>query len=226
MKIFTYREYIKCIHTFRLNAVMQLAEESVEYQLEGSNKKDTKEGEEIKKILQNKEEVSELINQFLEPREKIKKEELMSYQNSYIIRKHQSKEVSFIYKLRRQEIFFLIEHQSSINSHISYQLLNYCLDIMQEWGKNKKTHKIVRYPIIVPIIIYTGSQKWKIEKKEKDIDKRYKMQIDYNLIDINKISKQTLLEKNTMFGYTMFLEKVKNKKERMQNMDYLKDKKE
>ncbi len=226
MKIFTYREYIKCIHTFRLNAVMQLAEESVEYQLEGSNKKDTKEGEEIKKILQNKEEVSELINQFLEPREKIKKEELMSYQNSYIIRKHQSKEVSFIYKLRRQEIFFLIEHQSSINSHISYQLLNYCLDIMQEWGKNKKTHKIVRYPIIVPIIIYTGSQKWKIEKKEKDIEKRYKMQIDYNLIDINKISKQTLLEKNTMFGYTMFLEKVKNKKERMQNMDYLKDKKE
>lgn len=205
---------------------MQLAEESVEYQLEGSNKKDTKEGEEIKKILQNKEEVSELINQFLEPREKIKKEELMSYQNSYIIRKHQSKEVSFIYKLRRQEIFFLIEHQSSINSHISYQLLNYCLDIMQEWGKNKKTHKIVRYPIIVPIIIYTGSQKWKIEKKEKDIEKRYKMQIDYNLIDINKISKQTLLEKNTMFGYTMFLEKVKNKKERMQNMDYLKDKKE
>ena len=65
-----------------------------------------------------------------------------------------------------------------------------------------------------------------IEKKEKDIEKRYKMQIDYNLIDINKISKQTLLEKNTMFGYTMFLEKVKNKKERMQNMDYLKDKKE
>ena len=205
---------------------MQLAEESVEYQLEGSNKKDTEEGEEIKKILQNKEEVSELINQFLDPREKIKKEELISYQNSYIIRKHQYKEVSFIYKLRKQEIFFLIEHQSSINSHISYQLLNYCLDIMQEWGKNKKTHKIVRYPIIVPIIIYTGSQKWKIEKKEKDIDKRYKMQIDYNLIDINKISKQTLLEKNTMFGYTMFLEKVKNKKERMQNMDYLKDKKE
>ena len=73
MKIFTYREYIKCIHTFRLNAVMQLAEESVEYQLEGSNKKDTEEGEEIKKILQNKEEVSELINQFLDPREKIKK---------------------------------------------------------------------------------------------------------------------------------------------------------
>ena len=34
MKVFTYKEYIKYIHTFRLNAVMQLAEESEEYKLE------------------------------------------------------------------------------------------------------------------------------------------------------------------------------------------------
>jgi len=36
LKIFTYGQYIKCIHTYRLHAVMQLAEESVEYELRWS----------------------------------------------------------------------------------------------------------------------------------------------------------------------------------------------
>ena len=39
LKTFTYNQYIKCIHTFRLNAVMQLAEESAQYNLEYTKKK-------------------------------------------------------------------------------------------------------------------------------------------------------------------------------------------
>ena len=31
MNIFTYEDYIKCIHTLRLNSVFQLAEDEAEY---------------------------------------------------------------------------------------------------------------------------------------------------------------------------------------------------
>ena len=223
MKIFTYGQYIKCIHTFRLNAVMQLAEESVNYNLNQEKKKYVH-NKLVKNILQDKKEATEFINQFLEPREEIK-EELIRYTNSYITKKYKSKEADLVYKLKNQEVFFLIEHQSTIDNNMSYRMLNYCLDIMQEWSKNRKIRKSTSYPIIVPIVIYTGNKKWKFQKdlQEKQIGtyvlERYKIDIEYNLIDINKLSNQYLLEKNTMFGYIMFLEKAQNKDELIKNLD-------
>lgn len=61
--------------------------------------------------------------------------------------------------------------------------------------------------------------------KEKQISnyvfERYKIDLEYNLIDINKISKQVLLEKNTMFGYTMFIEKSQTKEELIENLNII-----
>ena len=58
MKSFTYYDYIKYIHTLRLNAIFRLAEEGNEYKL--GTKEKTKENF----LLGNKEEVSNLINIF------------------------------------------------------------------------------------------------------------------------------------------------------------------
>ncbi len=226
LKVFTYSQYIKCIHTFRLNAVMQLAEESREYKLEQQEKKYSHD-KLIKNILQNKKEATEFINQFLEPREEIQEKELLRYTNSYITKKYKAKEADLVYKLKNQDIFFLIEHQSSIDNNMPYRILNYCLDIMREWSRNKKIGRNTSYPIIVPIIIYTGEQKWKIPKnfKEKQISnyvfERYKIDLEYNFIDIHKCSKQVLFEKDTMFGYAMFLEKAKNNEELHENLSII-----
>ena len=226
MKVFTYKQYINCIHTLRLNAVLQLAEESVEYNLNNKEKKYSHD-KLIKNILKDKKEAEIFINQFLEPREEIRAEELIRYTNSYITKKYKSKEADLVYKLKEQEIFFLIEHQSTIDNKMPYRILNYCIDIMQEWSRNRKIKKNTSYPIIVPIIIYTGNQKWKLPKnfKEKQISnyvfERYKIDLEYNLIDINKISKQVLLEKDTMFGYTMFIEKSETKEELIENLNVI-----
>lgn len=223
MKIFTYGEYIKCIHTFRLNAVMQLAEESVNYNINQQEEK-CLHNRVVKNILQDKKEVTKFINQFLEPREEIK-EELTRYTNSFITKKYKSKGADLIYKLKNQEVFFLIEHQCAIDNNMPYRMLNYCLDIMQEWSKNKKMRKNTSYPIIVPTVIYTGNKKWKFPKnfKEKQIGayvlERYKIDLEYNFVDVNKFSNQYLLEKNTMFAYMMFLEKAQNKEELIKNLD-------
>ncbi len=226
MKVFTYNQYIKCIHTFRLNAVMQLAEESAEYNLEQAEKKYSHD-KLIKNILQDKKEATKFINEFVEPREKVKEKELIRYTNNYITKKYKSKEADLIYKLKDKEMFFLIEHQSAIDNNMSYRVLNYCLDIMREYNMNKKMGKNMSYPIIVPIVIYTGNQKWKMPKKGKEkqisnyVFERYQIDLEYNFIDINKIPKQILLEKNTMFGYSMFLEKSESYEELIENLDIM-----
>ena len=63
MKTFTYKQYIKCIHTLRLNAVLQLAEKSAEYKVNKNSNylKDKL----INIIFKNKEEIAKFINNFL-----------------------------------------------------------------------------------------------------------------------------------------------------------------
>lgn len=143
LKVFTYRQYIKTIHTLRLNAVLQLAEGSTEYNLKKPERKYSHD-KLVKNILKDKKEAEVFINQFLEPREEVKAENLIRYTNSYITKKYKSKEADLVYKLKNQEVFFLIEHQSSIDNSMPYRILNYCIDIMQEWSRNKNIKRNIR----------------------------------------------------------------------------------
>ena len=198
MKVFTYKHYIKCIHTLPLNAVMQLAEESMEYNLRQPEKSNSNH-QLIKNTLENKKKIAEFINQFIEPRKKLKQDELIRYTNHYMIKKYKLKESVFIYKLRNQEIFFLIEEQSIIDDHIIYRMLNYCVGLMQQWHKNQKMGRNIQYPIIVPIIIYTGKQKWEMPKSQKTKLfngyplEDHKMNFEYNFIDLYRISNKKYL---------------------------------
>lgn len=222
MEVFTYNDYIKCIHTLRLNAVFQLAEEGTEYNLEtGKPKKKINNVHDkiIKKILKNKKEVANIINDFVGTKEKIKEENLVKYTNSFITRKYKSREADIVYKLKDKNIFFLIEHQSSIDNNIAYMLLNYCIDIIYDWNTSVKIKKGIQYPIVVPIIIYTGTDKWNIfndfsKMQVSDyVFQNYKIDFKYNLIEINKMSFKTLIQKNTLFSQTMALEKTRNYEE-------------
>ncbi len=205
---------------------MQLAEESATYNLNQVEKKYSHD-KLIKNILQDKKEATQFINQFIEPREKVKEEQLIRYTNSYITKKYKSKEPDLVYRLKNQDVFFLIEHQSTIDHNMPFRMLNYCLDIMQEWSRNKKIGKNTSYPIVVPIVIYTGSQKWKMPKnfREKQIGdyvfERYKIDLEYNFIDINKLPRQILLQKDSMFSYIMFLEKAERTKELVENLEIM-----
>lgn len=224
MKVFNYNQYIKCIHTLRLNAILQLAEESTQYKLNYENKKYSNE-KSVKKILKNKKEVVKFINQFLKPKEPIKADEILMCEHT--LKRFKTKKPDLLYKLKNQETFFLIEYETNIDNSKIYKLLNYCLDIMQQWCHNQKIEKKSSYPIIVPIIIYAGSSISKGENKFKQkqvsdyVFESYKIHLDYNIIDINKISKQKLLENNTIFSYLMLLVKSKNSKELVDNLNLI-----
>lgn len=224
MKTFTYRDYIKCIHTLRLNAVFKLAEEESNYKTK-ENEKDNTYKQMIKNALENKEEMANFLNNFLNPKVKIKSDNLIKYENKNIANKYKLKELDIIYKLNKQEMIFLVEIQSKIDSSTPYRILNYCIDIMQEWSKERKKGNENSAPIIVPIIIYTGNEKWKISKHKKKISdyvfENYEINLNYNVIEINKYSNKTLLEKKGLFAYEIMLGRTIDKEEFKKNLDLL-----
>lgn len=220
MKVFTYYDYIKCIHSIRLNKRQGLSDEKVNYEIDDKKEESTNNEHDklIKTILKNKEEMAKLINNFLKPNKKVDSKNLAKYTNSYITKKYMAKEADIVYKLKDDEIYFLIEHQSKKDNKVPERILNYSVDIIHEWSKEKNIKKKTKYPIIVPIVIYTGDGKWNIPKNFKDVqieNNEYlnnRINIEYNLIDINKISVSKLLNQKSLFGYAMILEKAKNDK--------------
>lgn len=185
MKVFTYKDYINCIHKLRLNEIFQLAEDNRNYNIENKQKKISL----IKKTLEDKQEAVHLINKYLDIKEKINKEDIELFTSNYINKKYKTKELPLIYQQKNKEVFFLIEHLDTIESNIKYKILNYCIDIIYDWSKKRKFNSKTNYPKVVPIIIYTGKDKWKIPQnfKERSIGtnvlENYKIDIQLNVIE-------------------------------------------
>lgn len=90
-------------------------------------------------------------------------------------------------------IYFLFEHKSYISKQTALQLLKYMVEI---WEMNIKKEGIGKLPIIIPIVIYHGKEKWRVKTSlgdiiegykglEEDI-KKYIPNFEYLLYDISK----------------------------------------
>lgn len=202
--------------------ILRVEETSEEYKLEesGQPKRKKKAGDKkhdkiFKEILQNKEEISRFISKFTEYN--VKAEELKVYTPNYITEKFEYKNADIVYKLKGKELYFLIEHQTKIDYSMAYRIFKYCLEIIRSVVENKEINRLTfQYPRIVPIVLYTGNQKWnssdsfaKIQEGENkcDIDK---IDVKYQLVDINKYDIEELLKEKTMLANVMILEKCKD----------------
>ena len=71
-------------------------------------------------------------------------------------------------------------------------MFEHSINIIKRWIKEEKAEQ-KRYPIVIPIVIYTGSEKWKYIKSINHNKINYityennKINFSYNMIDINKI---------------------------------------
>lgn len=214
MEVFTYNDYITCIHTLRLKSASKLAEESEKYNLEINTQKKRENNihnEMIKEILKKKNEVAEIINDFISTDEKLKGKDLEKH-----TRKKYKQNDDIIYKQKYRNVFFLIRHQQKVDNNMLYEVLKSCIDIIYNWNINIKIKDDIKYPVVVPIIIYTGTKKWNITCNFSDIQvndyrfKNCKLDFKYNLIDISKLSVENLIQKNSLFSYAMALGKTRN----------------
>lgn len=202
MKSFTYFDYIKCIHKLRLNAVLKLCEPKVEYNLETeeNKKQTTEEKKEIIEILKSKTEMAKFINEFLHPKKEIKEEELFEYKEKVKFEIIKKKRPDIIYYLKNQQVYFIVEEQNEIDDAIRYKMLNYCIEFLQNWTREKDLEEEIQYPIVIPIVIYTGKEEWKIEEdlNSKEIYnvifKNNEINFEFNLVETKRYSNEFLLK--------------------------------
>lgn len=60
---------------------------------------------------------------------------------------------------KRGYIYFLFEHKSFRSKNISFQLLKYMVEIWESKIKDEKSNSL---PIIIPLVIYHGRERWNI----------------------------------------------------------------
>lgn len=140
----TYQHYLK-YQEFQKQKEVQycmVAEKPEEYIYDRNNEHDKV----IREILMKKEEALNLINKALKPKQEIK-EPIELYSNRFITSKYQDRESDIIYKIKDKNIFFLIEHQSTIDYSIVYRMMEYSIEIMRTIVNNKESKsKTYKYP--------------------------------------------------------------------------------
>jgi len=101
-------------------------------------------------------------------------------------------------------IYLLLEHASTPDRFLPYRMLQYTLSIIDHHLKKHPKEK--KLPLVVPLILYTGDKPYTYSTdlfdlfgKEKDLAKSTFLS-PYQLIDLNKISDETLREAYYWFG--------------------------
>ena len=99
-----------------------------------------------------------------------------------------------------------------------FRLLEYEVAIIRSAvDKSKIKNKSYKIPLVMPIVLYTGKQKWNANKYlEKSQEKIQGLNIkigNYSLVDVNNYTKNELLEDNTFISKMMLIEKSKNTEE-------------
>lgn len=208
MKKFTYYDYLR----YSGNC---LSDVSGTYQLGGIHQYKDKG---FKVILEEKEEACQLMNKALGIENTIyavKKEEIIKYNSDFITQDFTVKQADIVYKKKGEDIFFLIEHQSTIDYSMPYRLLNYCIEIIREAvNKDLLKNRSYKMPVVYPIVFYTGKRKWNVEKYFEECQmclsgvERTNF-TDYNLIDIHDYTEEELWEQENFLSKILLLEKAK-----------------
>ena len=177
----------------------------------------------FKDILNDKEEARKFINKFLELEIPIEKDKIELYNSSYITEGYKSKEADIVYKMKDKNIFFLIEHQSTIDLSMPYRIENYSMQIINTAIDKEKVMKDSKYlyPKVIPIVLYTGNKKWKAKLSFSEVQEKlpgYKEQDkSYTIVDVNSYNKKELLTNELFVTKVMLLEKSKTTKELIEN---------
>ena len=220
MLIFTYNDYLDCIGNKKIlkaikieNKRNQINKSFKQEQYEQNNKIDKI----IDRLIEKETEVANFINDFF----KTKNWEI----NSNTLKRFYIQNKCIIYQYKKREIYFLIKHQKEPNYNIAYSVLVECTEFIQNW---KITH--VHYKqaaIIVPIIIYTGTEKWNKAPNtyiKYTNFKEHGMNLTYNFINLQNYEPIKLIKNKSLISSVNLLKMQISKKMKKSIIELLKRK--
>lgn len=213
----TYGEYFACVKQRENDWTLE--EESEDYQIINHISYDNEHDKLYKTVLTNSKMACYVINEALSLKgeDEITRKEIEPYNSSFITNHLENREADMVYKLKGRNIFFLIEHQSSVDYAMPYRIEEYKMEIKKS-AINRKKARNKNYEIseVIAIVIYTGKQRWTVREYLNRIeDKRFRKVnlAKYNMIDINQYEKQKLLESTHFLDKVFLLEKIEDTEE-------------
>lgn len=203
-----------------LGANLSVHEASELYTYQISNEHDTI----FKDLFSDREEARKFLNQYLNLKIPIKENELEPYNNSFITPDFRNKEADIVYKMKNRNIFFLIEHQSTIDLSMPYRIENYSMLIINRAvEKEKMRQKGYLYPKVIPIVLYTGEKKWKtslsFSEVQEKLDGYEETDKSYAIVDINNYTEKELLEDDLTISKVLMIEKSRTDKNFIANIE-------
>ncbi len=181
----------------------------------------------FRKLLSDKTQVVEILNQQLPLKEKITEEEIERYQCKFVNAQFENREADILYKFKNANLFFLIEHQSRIDYNMAQRIAEYQVEIMKLENPKTKNRKEITIPLIIPLVIYTSRKvKWNAKKSLKEMQPKIKGYRnpslgEYRVLDINLIKIQNLLHSKIFMLRVLGLEKAKTAEELAKVLEYI-----
>ena len=184
-----------------------------------TNKSYTKKHDKLfRDTLDDKTEVVKFIEYFINSKSTLKATEIEKYNRNFITKDYKERQSDIVYKIKDKNVFLIIEHQSKVDYSMPFRFEEYGFETMKSAiDRSKLKNKNYNLPRIIPILIYTGENGWKVsnrmqEEQYEEIEEGG-LQLEYNIIDINDYTKEELLEKDSIVAVAMAIEKCKNDNE-------------
>ena len=228
MKIFTEKEYQKTLILFPgVGSLEKLAEKGEEYHYEQDEETQIHNEHDklYKKILERPKEMEYVIRKVTKIKEKL---EIVAMRNELITLDFRGKQADVLYKLKDKEVYFLIENQSTQDTDMPYRILQYETQIMDRSFLESDFRQEFKAKVI-SIVLYTGVGKWKVSQSIVDVQERFGYKIratedysgigEYNLLDINRLTKEELLEDDTLLSKAMLLEKARKEEDVIETLE-------
>lgn len=218
MQIFTYNDYLDYISNYKIKKLIKIQNKRIKIknniEKEKYKNKEKTEVEKIKekientieKLIEDKQEVSKIINDYL----KISICDINT-NNLEIIEKskNQINIKSQIFKIKEKEIYFLIKIEKNPNYNIPYTIFEESMELI----KSIKQKHQKEMPTVIPIIMYIWNQKWNIKQKNKIRYTKFEennIELGYNIIDFNLYSTKELKNKKSKINKYIILKKEMN----------------
>ena len=213
MQKYTYIDYLRY-----QERSLGVREEETQYVIEKPKKQ--KHDKIFKEILDNKREGAKIISK--KSGYKISESEIEKYNRKFILPELENRESDVIYKLKDKPVFFLIEHQTKVDYSMPFRMLEYSMTIMKSAiTKEKMKSSKEIFPVVIPIVLYTGREKWKVpitlEERQYE-SKSQNLQFKYNLVDGSKMSKEELMKEESILSRAILLEKLDKPEEILETL--------
>ena len=129
-------------------------------------------------------------------------------------------------RIKNENSFFLIsliEHKSKVDYDVCMQIFRYMVFIWEAFAKEaEKIHKRIskqagfKYPPILPIVYYEGSEKWTVPSDfksrimEGDTFGKFIPDFEYYMVPLHNYSNEELLEKKDEISLVMLINRMQS----------------